>query len=274
MNIMITGSSGFIGRHLVRRLSKGHSLFTPDREFFSSASDHQLQATLVEKKIEVVIHLASYFVRFHTVEDIAPMRESNVVLGSRILKAMEGVPSAWFINTGSAYENSGPHHDQPWNLYAETKTEFQNILSLSKVPHVTLKLFETYGPGDTRDKVLSIIHKNAVKKLPMEMSPGKQRLEMTYIDDVVSSYVRTLELLSGGKINKGIFGVPGERVSLHGLVEKYELATGNKTDIRWGALPYRPNEIMEPWSDFRTLPGFSPRVSLEEGIRKTFAADS
>jgi nucleoside-diphosphate-sugar epimerase len=106
------------------------------------------------------------------------------------------------------------------------------------------------------------------------MSPGEQRLEMCYIDDVVSAYERTLALIGTEEIRGKSFGISGERVSLRGLVETYERATGNKTSINWGALPYRSGELMEPWLGFRTLPGFSPRFSLEEGIRKTFSADS
>jgi nucleoside-diphosphate-sugar epimerase len=45
-------------------------------------------------------------------------------------------------------------------------------------------------------------------------------------------------------------------------------AAGKPLNIVWGGRPYRAREVMEPWTAFSTLPGWSPRISLKEGIRR------
>ncbi len=275
MNIFMTGAGGFIGKHLKKRLETTHRLHTPDREFFEKTSDQGLSQFMREQEIDVVIHLATHFVRKHTCSDVAPIIDSNILLGSRILEALKDYPKTWFINTGTALEHTGPDYDRPHNFYASTKASFQSILKSYSLPHVTLKLFETYGPEDNRDKILNLIHRSARTKETLPLTPGEQELEMAYIDDVIDAYERILELLSSPElIRNKTFAVAGTRVSLQDLVGVYEKETGSQVPVHWGAIPYRDNEIMKPWSDFASVPGLGPRVSLERGIQKTFVITS
>jgi nucleoside-diphosphate-sugar epimerase len=45
----------------------------------------------------------------------------------------------------------------------------------------------------------------------------------------------------------------------------------NELKVNFGALPYREREIMTPMSKGDILPGWSPSVSIHEGIRRTFS---
>lgn len=273
MNIFITGSGGFIGKHLTKRLEKHHRLFTPGRDFFKKTSDRELNQFFRDHQIEIVIHLATYFVRDHTSSDLAPMIDSNILLGTRILEAMKESP-IWFINTGTALQHTGPNHDQPFNLYAATKESFEFILKSFKSPYVTLKLFETYGPFDPRDKVLNLIHRSAKKGEPLNLSPGYQELELAYIDDVVAAYERILELTKNPElIRNKCFAVTGTRVNLRELVTIYESVSGGKVPAHWGTIPYRDNEVMVPWTGFERVPGFQTQFSLEQGILRTFFSE-
>ncbi len=59
----------------------------------------------------------------------------------------------------------------------------------------------------------------------------------------------------------------GAPVKLRELVEIYERITGNGLPIAWGGRPYRQREVMVPWNKGKPLPGWKPKVHLEEGIR-------
>jgi hypothetical protein len=47
-----------------------------------------------------------------------------------------------------------------------------------------------------------------------------------------------------------------------------EQVSGRKAHINFGARPYRPRELMVPWSAGQRLPGWMPQVSLAEGLRR------
>ena len=64
----------------------------------------------------------------------------------------------------------------------------------------------------------------------------------------------------------------GEEVSIRDLVGKIARLTNTASELRIGGNPYRPNEIWRMYADCsraRTLLGWVPRVSLEEGLRRT-----
>lgn len=275
MNIFLTGSSGFIGRHLVRSLNKEYQLVCPDREFFSKASVDELRAFILERRIDVVIHLATHFVREHRSEDLPRLIESNLHLGLRILEALKETPGVWFLNTGSAWEHAHGKEEAPMNLYAATKEAFAGMLKVYEekgVPSLTLTLFETFGEKDTRDKVLNLLDRASRSGEILPLSPGGQILDLCHIDDVVRGYLGALELIatSPATVRNRTFALSGERLTLQKLVATFEEVTGRKVGAEWGKLPYRPREVMVPWEDFEALPGWSPQIPLEDGLRRSF----
>ena len=62
----------------------------------------------------------------------------------------------------------------------------------------------------------------------------------------------------------------GKPHTIRHFVESIHSLTGSGTLLKFGAVPYRDNEIMESRSDISFLKklGWEPRVTLEEGIRK------
>jgi hypothetical protein len=51
------------------------------------------------------------------------------------------------------------------------------------------------------------------------------------------------------------------------MVEIYLKIVGKKVDIKWGGRKYREREVMIPWKNGKTLPGWSPKITIEQGIR-------
>ena len=60
----------------------------------------------------------------------------------------------------------------------------------------------------------------------------------------------------------------GNLIKLKDLAEVFEKLASCKLKIKWGQRPYREREVMTPWSDGIKIPGWSPKVSIEEGIAK------
>lgn len=286
MNILLTGAGGFIGSHLTTALEKEgyrvHALIrSPDavgkQHVLFTGDTLALSSYLKEEKISGIIHLASYFTASHTPEEIDVLVESNLLLGTKLLEAAKEARVKWFINTGTFWQHYQSAEYSPVNLYAATKQAFETLAQYyretSEMKFVTLKLNDTFGPHDTRPKVFNLWNKISRSGEVLEMSPGEQLIDISYIDNVCDAYLRLASLLDKGDedVRSGdTFGVTsGERMTLKELATLFEHVSQKPLHISWGKRPYREREVMVPWETFKTVPGWKPQVSLEEGIRRT-----
>ena len=87
----------------------------------------------------------------------------------------------------------------PINLYAATKQAFEDItkyyVRVSNLNFVTLELFETFGPKDTRSKIFNLLSKRTKQEKSIKLSPEKKILDMNYIDDVTDAYAHIVNCL-------------------------------------------------------------------------------
>ena len=109
----------------------------------------------------------------------------------------------------------------------------------------------------------------------IDMSPGKQLMNISYIDNVIDGYERMIDLVSKDaqsgkrKLTGKSFAISsGEIMTLKKLATIFEQVSGKKLHIDWGARNYRPREVMTPWNKGTKIPGWKPRVTLREGIEK------
>jgi nucleoside-diphosphate-sugar epimerase len=287
---LVTGATGFVGSHLVRRLVadgwKVHVIVRPQsdllllRAFRDSVSIHEhdgsterMFAIMQAAKPSVVFHLASMFTAEHKAADIAPMIHSNVLFGTQLLESMVANGVSHLVNTGTSWQHFENKTYSPVCLYAATKQAYEMIVSYYTealaLKVITLKLFDTYGPDDPRPKLFSALRTMATGKKPMPFSPGEQLIDLVYIDDVVHAYLLAAERLQAGQVTqREEYAVSsGNPVRLRELVQCYERVTGVTLPIEWGKRAYRHREVMVPWNQGRWLPGWQPQIKLEEGIR-------
>jgi CDP-paratose synthetase len=288
MKILVTGATGFLGKHLIDfLLSKGIEIVSIIRkesknEFPLNVETYCFDYDDVEKdirylkeaKIDGVIHLASLFLASHKSSDIKQLVESNLFFSTYTLECASKAGIKWFINTGTFWQNYENAEYSPVNLYAATKEAFQNIaqyyIETNQIIFSTIKLSDTYGPNDTRAKVLNLFNKIAKSGETLDMSKGEQVIDISYIEDVLEAYYQLVLLLFSDMVKNGsVFAIKAkERVTLRELAGKYESATGKKLNITWGGRPYREREVMIPWENGITVPGWEPKVSIIDGIRK------
>lgn len=285
--VLITGATGFIGNALTRFYLKTDTQIHVMVRLLDSASHlppqvkiHVIDGSLdsVLKALEnarpdVVFHLASLFLASHQPSDVGPLITSNVLFGTQLLEAMALTGCKKMINTGTSWQHYATQDYRPVNLYAATKQAFEDIIDYYHLTQglscITLKLFDTYGPGDPRRKLVSVLMEAAYSREALEMSPGDQIIDISYIDDVVAAFAQAAKLLEGGcaPVLQDYF-VSGERLSLRKLVDVVGQAMGREIDVRFGGRPYREREIMHPVvAGERQLPGWSPRYRLSDGVR-------
>lgn len=291
MKLLISGATGFIGKNIVEKLlqenntvyaivrpsTNKESLNKKVTSYVFNDNVDDLITFLEKEKFDGIVHLASLFLGNHKSEDTQELVQSNVLFSTCLLEAATKSNVPWFINTGTYTQHYKNKKYSPVNLYSATKQAFEAIaqyyIETAKTIFVTIKLFDTYGPGDTRPKVITLWSNVLKTKSTLEMSPGEQIIDINYIDDVVNGYLKMITLLSkkDSRKNHGKTFVisSSKRVTLKKLASIFEKATKQKLTINWGGKPYRAREVMVPWNKGEKIPGWSPRTSIEEGIKKT-----
>ena len=287
MKILLTGATGFIGSHLAQRLvAEGHELailvrpsssldvlkpILPDIQVnIYDGSYASMLSALEAAKPSMVCHIASLFLAQHKPEDVTRLIESNINFPTQLLEAMNHIGVKQVINTGTSWQHFKNDFYNPVNLYAATKQAFESLLEYyieaQGFKAVTLKLFDTYGPGDSRPKLFSMLRNAALSQERLFMSPGEQVLDLVYIDDVIDAFVNAIHMLPSQTSGNRCFGVSSERpIRLKDLVAIYEKTLNLKLKIDWGGRNYRVREVMCPWSA-PLLPGWHAHVELEDGL--------
>jgi nucleoside-diphosphate-sugar epimerase len=271
---LVTGGTGYLGKHLVRRLNAegwdAHVIVRPSKHILG-VKCHVYDGTLgsiqkaVSTKPDVVFHLAALVLVEHKPDDLAGLIQSNITLGTQILESIQGSKTK-FINTGTYWQHFGDEPYNPVNLYAATKQAFQDILKFyteKGQEAVTLKVFDVYGPNDQRPKLLNQLFIAAQTGKHIQLTPGLQFIDLVYVDDVVDGFMKAASMkMEGHQYNLRTHSLH----SIRNVVETYQRVLGQTIPVQWGAKPYRPREIMKPPELGETLPGWKARTSLEEGL--------
>ena len=286
---IVTGTSGYIGSRIAGRLENdGWKVMRLTRDVYDVAKDpdgSKLRQIFAHEKPDAVFHLASLYLATHAAGDLPALIESNVLLGTRILQTLVETASApnsirpVFISAGTGWQNFSKTETVPVNLYAATKSAFNNIAryysSAFGLRTCELRLFDTYGPSDPRRKVVRLLLEATLSDAsatPIDFSPGEQKLHLVYIDDAVDAFMRAETWLSEQRASThASFRVDSEKpITLKSLALEIEILTKRKVSVRWGSRPYREREVMEPYSEHPRVPGWSPKVSLAEGLNNVY----
>lgn len=287
MKLLLTGATGFIGSQLAHRLvAEGHELAIlarPDscldvlkadlpyiQVLIYDGSYASMLRALEVARPSTVCHIASLFLAQHKPEDVARLIESNLNFPTQLLEAMHKVGAKQLINTGTSWQHFQNESYNPVNLYAATKQAFESLLAFyveaQGFKAITLKLFDTYGPGDSRPKLFSMLRNAALSQEKLLMSPGEQMIDLVYIDDVIDAFTNAIHALSVQTTGHMHFGVSSDRpLQLKNLVAVYEKVLNVKLSVEWGGRPYREREVMVPWRA-PSLPGWQALVALEDGL--------
>jgi nucleoside-diphosphate-sugar epimerase len=275
---LVTGATGFVGGWLVRRLlADGWAVDAlvrrDDVDLPAGVTRHRIPdvdglITLVgDLQPEVCFHLATAFRGVHQPADIEEMVTANVGFGTALAEAVSAAGDCTFVNTGTVWQHFEARPYSPVSLYAAMKQAFSDVLQfyaeVHALPVVTLELTDTYGPGDTRAKLLPFLLQAARDGTTMEMTDGTQLIDLVHVEDAVGALLAT----AAGTPGETYGATGGEAITLRELVTRFAAATGLTIDARWGVRPSRAREMLTPWMVSPPPPGWSPEVPLDVGLR-------
>lgn len=257
---------------IVRPESKAGSLPPAVRMHLDDGSAAALDKAVADALPSVCFHLAGMFLGMHRADQISPLVASNVTFGTRVAEALSRIGGALLLSAGTYWQHVDGAAYRPAALYAATKQAYEDLLRYytddGSLRAVALRLFDTYGPHDPRQKLLNLLLGAAASGQPLGISGGEQLVELVHVDDVTRAFLVAAEAFGDWSAR----GCPrysvdaDDAISLRDLVMKVETITGRRIDARWGDLPYRRNEMFERWDAGARLPGWEPLISLDRGI--------
>jgi nucleoside-diphosphate-sugar epimerase len=222
---------------------------------------------------DVVFHLASRFVAEHHAADVEPLVRDNLLFGAQLLDAMRATGVTGLVNAGSAWQHFHNAEYSPVNLYAATKQAFADLIAFY-VPAcgmraVTLELTDTYGPNDERRKLIPIMRDAEREGRELSMVNADMPLDFVHVSDAVEACVVAAARVRGGSgpLSETFAVRSGVPTTVRSLFDTWERARGKRVAARFGERPYREREMIEPWTQGTVLPGWTPAISLEDGLR-------
>lgn len=280
MTILLSGSSGFIGSNLLKRIrEEGYNLILLVRNKNQNKSSNKIKYIIEEdlsslnpdhQKIDLIIHLATHFTSKHNWDDIDKLIDGNIKLGLKLLEIAKH-HEANFINTSSFAQSISKTKSYAQNLYAQTKKSFQEILKYycynEEITAIDLELFDSYGPDDNRNKFYKLAIKDFVTGANFRMSEGNQEICLTHVNDIIEAIEICISILP--KLSSyNAFTLLNEEQTyiLRELALELRTICESSSLIENGFYNYRKNEIFKLESDYQPLPGWSPNVSLSKGI--------
>jgi len=233
MNILVTGSAGFIGSHLCRfLLQRGDSVVGIDNlnDYYDVSlkkarlsqilknSNFNFQQVALEDQAAIedifqdnnfdsVINLAAQAGVRYSITNPRVYVESNIVGFLNILEACRNhaIKHLVYASSSSVYGMNGiqpfsvSHNvDHPMSLYAASKKSNELMAHtyshLYDLPTTGLRFFTVYGPWGRPDMALFLFTKAIFNKEPIQVfNNGKMRRDFTYIDDIIHGIIGVID---------------------------------------------------------------------------------
>jgi UDP-glucuronate decarboxylase len=303
IRILVTGGAGFLGSHLCERLLKeGQDVLCVDN--FYTGTKRNIVHLLDHPFFELVRHDITFplYVEVDEIYNLAcpaspihyqndPVQTTKVnVHGSINMLGLAKRLKAKILQASTSEVYGDPSiHPQPENYwgnvncigprscYDEGKRCAETLFfDYHRQHHLKIKvarIFNTYGPNMHPEdgRVISNFILQALRNEPITLyGDGSQTRSFCYVDDMVEGLVRLMNTPDDftGPIN---LGNPVE-TSILDLARKIIALVGSKSKVDFKPLPADDPRQRQPLINLaKEKLGWTPKVSLEEGLKKTIA---
>jgi UDP-glucuronate 4-epimerase len=279
LTILVTGSSGFIGTHVVRHLTDaghkviGYDLIQPEDRFPDGSiylCGDIRTARLPHEGIDAVVHLAALAGVRPSMDRPFDYLSTNVTGTMRLLDhcRIHGIPRFVFASSSSVYGPESPLPfaenglTDPCSPYALTKLHAEHWCRLYARQHgiqvCALRFFSVWGPGQRPDLALESFQRAIEQDRPVTvLGDGSHRRDLTHVSDVVRAIELAIGFQGGGfeTFNVGT----GQNHSVMDMVAHAAAKAGKEPTIVHH--PAHPADVQQTLADPRksqNLLGFTP----------------
>lgn len=268
-NLLITGSSGFIGSNILLNLLSKYNIYITSRRkinkkfkklkviYFKNHLD--LNKKLKKIKIDIIIHCGTHYVKNHNFSDINKLTLANIEFGVILLENLNSMRVKKFINFSTVWQNYNGNLDLAYNLYSAFKLSYSKILDyyIRKFTHIkfyNLFISDTYGENDKRNKLINLIKKNIHNNKKIRIISKNLSINLLNVKDVITA----IKVILDKNIKPGNYNVINNKnFKIYALFQKIKRVKKFKNLIKFGNDRFKTEKIYY----FKTLPRWKPKNS-------------
>jgi len=304
--VLVTGAGGFIGSHLTERLVDSGAQVTAFLHYNSRADEAMIKLLSPEKKkkiriiygelrqpetvkkamedVDIVFNLAALVSIPYSYLHPQEVFETNTLGTLNVLTAAkeEKVEKVVQTSTSEVYGTAQyvpideKHPKQPQSPYSASKIA-ADAIALSfhysfNLPVAIIRPFNTYGPRQSDRAVIPAIISQALVKKKVLVGSATPTRDFNFVSDAVEGFIKVAQSENsiGEEINIG----SGCEISIGELAEKIVSFLGKEVKLIKDEKRVRPEKseverLLADNSKARKLLGWSPRVSLDVGLKMT-----
>lgn len=275
-SVYVVGGSGFIGKHLSVALSKKYQVTVFDKYidnvYFKEYPSITLnQLDLVEDKIDesypspdFIINLASIVTAERDLSLFDSLIASNLKIllnlyqrfgqDSKLKLFIQFGSSEEYGNLGSPFkETMRESPNSPYALVKQLTTNTTLMLHENyEFPACVVRPGNLYGPGQNSKKFIPYVIGQLKANNPLNVTPCEQKRDFIHIDDFIKDIINLIEKYENC-VGEIINVSSGKSISLKEIIEKYRMQYNSSSQINYGAIPYRENEVMDLCCDITKL---------------------
>lgn len=269
---LITGGEGFIGSKIVKNVG-GFSFDL--KSGLDILNQSQIDNTVTD--MTGVFHCAAKISVPESISLPDLYYKTNVQGTESVLNAVEKTKSKIvFSSSAAVYGESNVAVSEtsklnPKSPYAQNKIDGENILKKSSIPHVALRYFNVYGPGQSAQYagVITFFIQNALSGKDLLIhGDGNQVRDFVFVDDVVRANILAMNYKN---TSFEVFNIgSGTQTSIKTLAETIISLTNSSSKIiystpRLGDITYSQADVYKA----KSILGWKTETSLEQGLEQT-----
>ena len=201
--VYCTGLTGFIGRNLLPHLLQRYDQvinFQRNQQYQlidKNGTDFHPIDDLKSNNLSsnILINLATlYNPNPKSADELADLINSNVTFQSQLIERLKNLNNLFVISTQS-YMQLLPMASQ--NQYSLTKEILKKNFEQNEFHQSNLYLFDTFGEGDTRNKVVDVFINNILRGQPITIPSHDVEINLSYVQDVCTSIINSIDMDPG-----------------------------------------------------------------------------